>query len=109
MLYDTIDSNRKGFFDMLMKYCEKNQVCIRDGILNRRTHEFWGAKDMLLKILESSYSKLKQVEMVFESCDKVQTPIPKDIFEKAIKRCTRKEFIPIVKKNFEKWYPKTNN
>ena len=95
------------YLSLLMKYWEKNVICIKDGIHfcndDDNIHplptfvEYWKDGDT------------KWLNLYFECCDKAKTAPTRIFFEKALKLCDtpqKTQFLkPIVLENFGKYYP----
>ena len=71
-----------GVYDYLLlisKYIEKNAACIKKGIVG--SYEGYGG---ILRIAVDGNCDLKWFTLLFDLCDKTDTPPRKDDFKKAI-------------------------
>ena len=97
-----------GFYDYLLllsKYCEKNISCIKKGILTSQKY-----RGGMLEIAVNRTRDLKWFELLFNLCDKSNTPPREEDFKCAIRHYEFKELPKecqsIIKEHQKKFYPK---
>ena len=96
-----------GFYDYLLlvsKYCDKNISCVKKGITASQKY-----RGGMLEIAVSRKKDLKWFELLFNLCDKSNTPAREDDFKRAIRQFYFDE-LPIecqsiIKEHQKKYYP----
>ena len=108
-----IENDYNQLFDIMMKYYEKNVICFKHGISHVEKDSTWGDKDLLYKLVDSSWVNEKKLKMFFQAVDKSKVAPAKDMFEKTIRQCSlsqdKQKHMPLIQSNFDKWYPKEEN
>ena len=95
------------YLSLLIKYWEKNAICIKDGI--HFCNDDDGNHPLPTFVDYWEGSDTTGLNLYFECCDKAKTAPKKKFFEEALELCDdqeKKQFLkPILQQNFAKYYP----